>query len=406
MQFFPSNGSLHNSFGGKILPLLLLGLAAFLPPTAMGAQTSSDANDSRTLQLYSEAKDAEARGDVPGAVEKYEAILQIAPRLGAAYNNLGALYLRQHEYAKAVAILEKGLKVDPKMQSAAALLGISLYEIREYEKARPRLEAAVRSNPKDDNAELFLANDLIKLGEFESAAVHLQALSRRQPNNQEVWYLLGNVYRQLSMNALTKLNAIDPNSILVHEVSGEIMESMKNFDGALVEYKKAVEIAPRQPGTHDRLGNAYWELLMWEPATQEFRAELANDPYNCNARWKIGDILLEQHLDPEQALAEINKALDLCPTLTDARVDRARALQRLNRHEEAIPDLQAAEKASPDAANIHFLLSQSYRAVGRKEEAQAEMQLFSKLEESSRDASAERAKRLLQDRDNTAPNNQ
>jgi len=108
----------------------------------------------------------------------------------------------------------------------------------------------------------------------------------------------------------------------------------------------------------------------------------------------------------DAALSEVNKALDLCPSLTDARVDRARALQRLNRHEEAIPDLQAAEKASPEVANIHFLLSQSYRAVGRKQEAQAEMQLFSKLEESSRDASAERAKRLLQDRDNTAPNNQ
>jgi len=406
MLFFPSHSALHGSSSCKTLPVLLLLMVALLPASAINAQTNSDATDPRTLQLYSEAKAAEARGNVPGAVEKYEAILQIAPRLGPAYNNLGALYLRQREYAKATAVLEKGLKVDPKMQSASVLLGISLYEMREYEKARPRLEAAVRSNPKDDNAELFLANDLIKLGDFEPAAVHLQALARRQPNNQEVWYLLGNVYKQLSMNALTELNAIDPNSVLVHEVSGEIMESMKNFDGALVEYKKAVEMAPQQPGTHDRLGNAYWELLMWDPATQEFRAELANDPYNCNAQWKIGDILLEQHLDPEQALSEVNKALDLCPSLTDARVDRARALQRLNRHEEAIPDLQAAEKASPDVANIHFLLGQSYRAVGRKEEAQAEMQVFSKLEESSRDASAERAKRLLQDRDNTAPNNQ
>jgi len=405
MLFFPSHSPLRGFFGRRI-PVLLLSFVALLPAAAIRAQTNSDATDPRTLQLYSEAKEAEARGDVPGAVEKYEAILQIAPRLGPAYNNLGALYLRQREYAKATAVLEKGLKVDPKMQSASALLGISLYEMREYDKARPRLEAAVRSNPKDDNAELFLANDLIKLGDFEPAAAHLQALAQRQPDNQEVWYLLGNVYKQLSMNALTKLNAIDPNSVLVHEVSGEIMESMKNFDGALVEFKKAVDMAPQQPGTHDRLGNAYWELLMWEPATREFRAELENDPYNCNAQWKIGDILLEQHLDPEQALSEVNKALDLCPSLTDARVDRARALQRLNRHEEAIPDLQAAEKASPEVANIHFLLSQSYRAVGRKQEAQAEMQLFSKLEESSRDASAERAKRLLQDRDNTAPNNQ
>jgi hypothetical protein len=29
----------------------------------------------------------------------------------------------------------------------------------------------------------------------------------------------------------------------VHEVSGEIMESMNNRDGAIIEYKKAVEMA-------------------------------------------------------------------------------------------------------------------------------------------------------------------
>jgi tetratricopeptide (TPR) repeat protein len=380
---------------GSILPLLLLSIAPF---AALHAQTVTDSNDSRVQELYSQAKAAEARGDLAGAAASYESLLKIAPRLPAAYNNLGALYLRQRDYKKAAETLEKGLKLDPKMSSAVALLGIARYEMGDYLGARRSLEAVLKANPKDDNAELYLANDLIKLGELNPAADHLRQLSQRQPANQEIWYLLGKVHMKLSEQALSKLNEIDPNSVWVHEISGEIMEGMKNFDGALIEYKKAVEMAPQQSGTHYALGNAYWSLRMWDAATEQFKAELVNDPTNCLAQWKIGNIVLEQHADSGEALADIQKALEICPSLVQARIDRARALMNLDRHAEAVKDLEAAVKADPAEAATHFLLAQSYRALGKTQEAQAEMQLFSKLEESARAATAERAKQLLQEK--------
>ena len=366
---------------------------------AIRAQSTSTTNDPRVQQLYAEAKSAEAQGNLPGAAAKYEELLQVAPRLGPAYNNLGALYLRQREYQKAAAILEKGLKIDPKMSSASALLGVSLYEMGDYAGARAKLETALRANPKDDNAELFLANDLLKLGDFDAAATHLSHLSTRQPQNQEVWYLLGKVHMKLSEQALSKLNEINPDSVWVHEISGEVMESMKNYDGALLEYKKAVELAPEQAGTHYLLGNAYWSLRMWDQATQQFQAELTNDPSNCTAQWKIADIMLEQRQEPAEALSIIDKALASCPNRIEARVDRGRALMRLERHEEAVKELQIAEKADPAEAGTHFLLAQALRAVGHTQEAQAEMQIFSKLEESARAKSAERAKQLLEEKD-------
>ena len=141
---------------------------------------------------------------------------------------------------------------------------------------------------------LFLTNDLIKLGDLEAAARHLQELARREPNNQEVYYLLGEVYMHLSEKALTRLNSIDPNSVYVHEMSGEIMESMKNYDGAIVEYKKAIEMAPRQAGTHYKLGNTYWLLGEWDAAVQELQAELVDDPTNCKAQAQIANIPIAQ----------------------------------------------------------------------------------------------------------------
>jgi tetratricopeptide (TPR) repeat protein len=379
----------------SILRLLLL---LFAPWAALQAQTVTDSNDSRVQELYAQAKAAEANGDLQGATASYESLLRIAPRLPAAYNNLGALYLRQRDYKKAAEILEKGLKLDPKMSSSAALLGIALFEMGDYPGARRNLEAALRANPKDDNAELYLANDLIKLGELNPAVDHLRQLSQRQPANQEIWYLLGKVHMKLSEQALSKLNELDPNSVWVHEISGEIMEGMKNFDGALVEYKKAVEMAPEQAGTHYALGNAYWSLRMWDAATEQFNAEMVNDPTNCLARWKIGNIVLEQHTHSEEALADVDKALAICPSLMQARLDRARALINLDRHSEAVKDLEMVEKADPAEPSPHFLLAQAYRAVGRTQESQAEMTIFSKLEESARAATAERAKQVLQEK--------
>ena len=381
----------------KVFVSLLFSLTALTQLSTLKAQSESAVIDPRVEKLYTEAKAAEARGDLDGAVAKYESILQIQPRLGAAYNNLGALYLKRHEYSRAAAVLQKGLELDPAMPSASMLLGMSLFEMAQYAEARPRLEAALRANPDDDNAELLLANDLIKLGEFEAAEGHLLRVSKRQPRNQEALYLLGKVYMQLSERAFAKLDAIDPDSVLSHEVRGDIMSVMNNIPGALVEYKKAVELAPQQPGTHYKLADAYWVWNKWADAAREFQAELSNDPSNCLAQWKLANTLLEQHLNLEESLTDIDKALAICPNLTEARVDRGRALIRLNRDADAIKDLQAAAQATPNDSIIHFLLAQAYRKTGRAQEAQSEMQLFSKLEESARNAKAERGAQVLRE---------
>jgi len=355
--------------------------------------------DERVQRLYAEAKSADAAGDIQDAIKKYEAILKLAPRLGAAYNNLGLLYFKQREFEKAALVLKQGLTLDPKMSSASALLGISLYQLGQCSEAKAPLEKALSANHNDNNVELFLARCLIRIGDQGGAAEHLQNLSQREPDNQEVWYLLGKVYMRLSEQSLARMNAIDPNSVLAHEMSGEIMASMKNYDGAVVEFKKAVEMAPQQAGTHYELGNAYWNLGDWDAASSQFQLELANDRHNCMAKWKLGNILLEQNGSPDQALAYTDEALSTCPTLPQARVDRARALLKLNRNQDALADLQTAVKDSPDEPTIHFLLAQVYRVLGRAQDAKLEMQTFAKLEENARAATADQAQKVIKNQE-------
>jgi tetratricopeptide (TPR) repeat protein len=371
-----------------ILPILLLASLTF---SASGQGASASAVSPAVLDLYSQAKAAQAQGDEATAIQKYQAILHLAPRLAAGYNNLGMLYINQRDYPKAVDILTQGLKVNPSMPSASALLGSALYSMGQYQKAKAPLESALRATPKDSHVEITLARVLINSKAFEPAVEHLRNVVAREPENQEAWYLLGKSELQLSETALAKVIAIDPNSVLSHIITGELDESMNNLDGAIVEYKKAVDMAPQQLGNHFHLANALWNMGKWDSAREEFQAELVNDPSNCQAMWKMANSLLEKNGPPDQALPDLDHAVAVCPELMQARVDRGRALIKLGRAPEALPDLLMAEKAAPEESSIHFQLAAAYRALGQTGDAQTEMRSYAALQRKESSATAQRA---------------
>ncbi len=342
-------------------------------------------------QLYAEAHTAQASGDTATAIAKYRRMLQLAPHLAPAYNNLGMLYFNAHNYPEAAHTLARGIALNPDMPSAQAMLGMSYLQMGEAEKAEPPLEAALRAHPDDDLVQMALARDQLRLGRNEKAAATLRAYIDRHPKDEQAWYLLGKTYLQLSEAALGKVNTIDPNSVYAHEVAGEIDASMHNYDGALVEYQKAVAQAPNQPGVHMHMADALWEMNKWDAAEKQYAAELVNDPNNCEAHWKIGDSILEADGNPADALPQLDTAVKQCPGLMQARVDRARALVKLNRAAEALPDLQLAEKSNPNEPSIHFLLAAVYRAQGKPAEVRQEMQTYAQLQQQQGNAQAKQA---------------
>jgi tetratricopeptide (TPR) repeat protein len=371
---------------------LLVCLAA--PCVAFAQSAAAQAADEVTpqvQQLYQEAKTAQQRNDIGVAIQKYQEMIKLAPHLAAAYNNLGRLYFNEHDYAHTAEVLKRGLEINPDMPTASAMLGMSYFQLGEDGKAEPLLRAALLANPKDDQVEMILCQVLIHEKKLDEAAGHLKNILARDPKDQQAWYTLGKTYLQLSEDALKKIDDIDPNSVVAHEIAGEIDASMHNYDLALVEYKKAIDMAPHQPGTHMHMGDAYWNIGKWESAETEFKAELENDPYNCIARWKLANSILEANDSAADALPELDKAIARCPALMQARADRGRALIRLGKQADALPDLLMAEKDSPEEPSIHFLLASVYRAQGNSAEALKEMQTYSRLQREASDAVARQA---------------
>lgn len=373
--------------------IICVSVAIFLwtSSAALRAQSQGDEVTPEVQQLYAQAQAAQQRQDIPTAIEKYRQMIRLAPHLAAAYNNLGRLYFNQHDYAHAAETLSAGLRLNPNMPTASAMLGMSYLETGRVDKAEEPLEAALRANPKDAMVQISLAKVRIRLHKYDGAVDLLKPYTEQNPKDQQAWYLLGKTYLQLSEDSLGRINQIDPNSVVAHEVAGEIDESMHNYDGALVEYKKAIDQAPNQSEPHMHMATAFWSLGKWDSARTEFEAGLQRDPNNCSAHWKLGNTILEANGEPGEALTHLNRAVELCPELMQARVDRARALIKSGQHDQALPDLLVAEKESPDEPSIHFLLASVYRAQGKAEAAQEETRTYGRLKRQASEGVAAQA---------------
>ena len=62
-------------------------------------------------------------------------------------------------------------------------------------------------------------------------------------------------------------------------------------------------------------------------------------------------------------------------------------------------DLKTAEKATPNDPSVHFSLAQAYRALGQRQEAQAELESFQKLDAAARAAAADQAQQAIKNKE-------
>jgi tetratricopeptide (TPR) repeat protein len=331
------------------------------------------------MRLYADAKDAQARGDSKSAISDYRAILAADPKLAPAYNNLGLLYYQLHQYDAAIDVLQRGLRINPDMSASWVLLGSSQVATRKYQDAVRSLKSAIRHSPNDPQTHLLLAQTFLDLGDRSQAVAALETLTEIAPDNQDAWYLLGKTYLQQSQAAFAQVQKINPDSSISRMMSGEIMESMRNYKEALDAYQKAVALDPNNTTAQEPLANVYWELGNWDVARNLFKTQLERDPANCAVRWKAADCLVQQHASSDQALKELDQAIQECGDLMQARVDRARVLLEEGHPDQALPDLLTAEKADPEEPSIHFLLARVYTSKHLTDQAAQERQTYERL---------------------------
>ncbi len=337
-------------------------------------------------QLYAQAIAARRAGDLKTAVQNYLEILKLDPQLAPAYNNVGLLYFQQNEYIRAIQSFEQGLRVDPKMTTALVPLGTAYFQIGQFEKSREVLDRAVTLNPADETAQLYRARSLFALGQREAGSQALQQLLQTSPNNVDALYTLGQMYMKLAQETLKRLETQAPNSYLTNLVSGQALEHMENYDGALLQYKKALEKEPGFKGAHYNIGNVYWLEGKWDEAIAELNSELATDPYHCLAHWKIANSLISLNQKPDEALNHIRQALENCPDLAQAHLDLGRLLAGKSDYAGAVAEYRRVVELNPEEASVHFLLATAYRRQGNRAAADEESRIVEGMNRKARGA--------------------
>ena len=176
-----------------------------------------------------------------------------------------------------------------------------------------------------------------------------------------------------------------PASYRVHELSAEIFEVQARYSDAISEYRKSIELNPKAPDLHYRLGRA---ILMQShgpdsltQAGSAFKAELRLSPEDSACEFQLGQIAQVQG-NPSDARTSFARALELSPRFVEAMVALGKLDNEQKRYADAVAQLVRAVQIQPANEAAHYALMTAYRNSGQMDKAKAEKSSLDKLQKS------------------------
>jgi len=335
-------------------------------PQATLHQHVESGNDFLTRSLYEDAE------------REFRMALELEPGNQEALAGLGQVQVRRGSYSEAVPLLERATRISTQMVSSFRALGDAYAALGETEKAAVAYRQAVALAPGDMEVRLSLARSLTEIGEYTEAAAICTAairMSRGQPAALAVIYRqLGEVHSRAgkppeAVSALYKALELAPKDIETARAlatsavrSGLYAEAASALDRVLkmspldVAAKKQVawvnfkleryptairdyEAVADSLGTVDRyyLAQAYAKSNKVDRAIELFREVVRLDPQNykgvyCNMAYAYYDA--SRYL---RAIETVKEGLNGDSSSACLKFCWAQALDKLGRHEEAIP---------------------------------------------------------------------
>jgi Flp pilus assembly protein TadD len=164
---------------------------------------------------------------------------------------------------------------------------------------------------------------------------------------------------------------------------GQEMSRHEDIEAAVAHYREAVKLDPKLPGLRFELAEALnlsGSAADQEQVKKEYRAALADNPFDEKSECRLGDIALRSS-DVPQALSHYQRAVELQPSDAEANLGLGRVLTQMHRLPEAEKYLKRAAQLEPFTSVTHYRLSLIYRGTGRTEEAEKELAEFQHLKE-------------------------
>ena len=358
--------------------------------SAPQGKAQGSANEASAAALEQQGKYAEAES-------AWREVLKAHPSSADAYAHLGLLEARQEHYKEAIPLYRKALELKPAMPGLRLNLGLALFKGGDLRGAIHEftvLKAKAPDSPEVQRLNILIGMAHYGLGEYGQAVPFLKTAASVDTQNLQLRLALAHSclwskQYQCVLDTYHEMLALNAESAEADMLAGEAEDEMKDYDGAIKQFRAAVKADPKEPDVHFGLGYIYWTQRDYPEAASEFKAELENNPEHAQALAYLGDT--EIQLDhPEQAPALLKEAIGIDPGIGLAHLDLGVLDADDKRMDEALHELTTAAKLEPNDVNVHWRLGRLYKIMGRGTAAKAEFDTASRLHKATDNALIER----------------
>ncbi len=157
---------------------------------------SKNPNDVRSLLMLGNGY--YLRGKLAAAIDTFNSVIKVNPKLPYAYYYLGICLYRSARIEEAITALRKVTELSPTMVMAEYWLGIAYYHNGAYRESRQAFEVLLEQNAESIIAHYHAALACMADQALECARHHLEALLRLGNQDPQVFLYLGNMYYRLN----------------------------------------------------------------------------------------------------------------------------------------------------------------------------------------------------------------
>jgi tetratricopeptide (TPR) repeat protein len=358
-------------------PQASIPVARKVPPA--GAQSSNPA------QVFQRGQDALNHNQLDEAERDFLQVLQLDPQSGAAYANLGVVYMRRKQWDKALASLNKAQPLMPDVPGIRLNIGLAYFRQNEFLKAIPPLESVVRDQPAAEQPRYVLGLCYFYAEKWADATTTLEPLWDRESSNQIYFYVLANAAhragrKDLDDRASGQFLKLGSDTAESHLFIGKFYLESGQFDQAVAELNAAAERNPKLSLVHFYLGLAHIKKQEYTAARDEFLKDAAIEPDLALNYDQLGEVYWLMQ-DDQNAEKSYRDALKRNPRLANAHIGLAKMYQQQKKYAAALTEADAAVRFDPARPDTHYVRGQALLHLDRKQEAKKELNEATRLQD-------------------------
>lgn len=302
---------------------------------------------------------------------------------------LAWLYGRARRFDHALRLFKAVPRNVPDPATHDYAIALSRFELAQYQGAIDILRPYQASGKADEKSINLLAVAYSKLGLYRNAYDVLAEQVDHNPGDLTTYLNLitvcaegGNVEKAAEI--ATKAKRLFPDSADAAIVLGAAETMLGHLDQAFADFSTGARLAPSRADARFFLALVDYRQGKFSDGIAILQTAVKNGMADSDLHYLMAECLLKQNpANAQQALKELDRAIDLNAKSVAARSLRGKLLLENGHPEQASADLELARQQDPQSRAALYNLARTYQVEGRTTEARA---LFQQLRSQRADA--------------------